>query len=112
MLPRPPRSTLFPYTTLFRSIENAVFAPALAKTCAYTKQIEHGIDGRDVLAKDGFQPALGLNAVERMARIAGKRVCLIKGQESLRLQRPTMSRWTRASGRCTARMRSWTAGIS
>src|SRR5205814_8946329 len=64
---------------------------------AYTKQIEHGIDGRDVLAKDGFQPALGLNAVERMARIAGKRVCLIKGQESLRLQRPTMSRWTRAS---------------
>ena len=28
------------------------------------------------LANDGFQPALGLEAVERMARIAGKRVAV------------------------------------
>src|SRR5947209_11130719 len=28
MLPRPPRSTLFPYTTLFRSFNKAAFAAA------------------------------------------------------------------------------------
>src|SRR5256885_17237266 len=27
MIRRPPRSTLFPYTTLFRSVENRVFPP-------------------------------------------------------------------------------------
>src|SRR3712207_7208878 len=29
MIRRPPRSTLFPYTTLFRSIEELLYAPAL-----------------------------------------------------------------------------------
>src|SRR2546430_16452071 len=33
MIRRPPRSTLFPYTTLFRSVEHAVFK-ALAKSPA------------------------------------------------------------------------------
>src|SRR2546422_5504308 len=28
MIRRPPRSTLFPYTTLFRSVENAVWDPS------------------------------------------------------------------------------------
>src|SRR5262245_64919896 len=28
MIPRPPRSTLFPYTTLFRSTRSAAFSPA------------------------------------------------------------------------------------
>ena len=42
----------------------------------YESLIEHGIDARNVLVNDGFQPALGLEAVERMARIAGKRVAV------------------------------------
>src|SRR2546430_6860943 len=32
MIRRPPRSTLFPYTTLFRSPEDAISSPAAAKT--------------------------------------------------------------------------------
>src|SRR5437667_741319 len=34
MIPRPPRSTLFPYTTLFRSI--CRFTPASPQTSSYT----------------------------------------------------------------------------
>src|SRR2546425_7265796 len=30
MIRRPPRSTLFPYTTLFRSMESVIFVPAYA----------------------------------------------------------------------------------
>ena len=52
-----------------------MFAPGIGKNLrVYASLIEHGIDVRNVLANDGFRPALGLNAIERMARIAGKRV--------------------------------------
>src|SRR5256885_9743954 len=37
MIRRPPRSTLFPYTTLFRSAENTRFAIALAGASALIK---------------------------------------------------------------------------
>src|SRR5699024_12003100 len=36
MIRRPPRSTLFPYTTLFRSIEHILFG-------TYTKRVSKGI---------------------------------------------------------------------
>src|SRR5260370_6173742 len=39
MIRRPPRSTLFPYTTLFRSLENAVIhAPSSHLPPSYTTQ--------------------------------------------------------------------------
>ena len=54
-----------------------MFAPAIGKNLrVYESLIEHGIDACNVLANDGFQPTLGLKAVERMARIAGKRVAV------------------------------------
>src|SRR6266567_3897188 len=37
MIRRPPRSTLFPYTTLFRSIEAQPFPPWPACTCSVTR---------------------------------------------------------------------------
>src|SRR3712207_8227303 len=43
MIRRPPRSTLFPYTTLFRSI----FAPALADVCAGVSGDDSGCRFRD-----------------------------------------------------------------
>src|SRR2546425_3241020 len=48
MIRRPPRSTLFPYTTLFRSVERAVTAAAVAAGggCA-----QHEAAGRDALRK-------------------------------------------------------------
>ena len=54
-----------------------MFAPGIGKNLrVYESLIEHGIDARDVLANDGFQPALGLDAIERMARIFGKWVAV------------------------------------
>src|SRR3712207_8186277 len=37
MIRRPPRSTLFPYTTLFRSIAAPSFAPVLRATCKHNE---------------------------------------------------------------------------
>src|SRR2546426_11829355 len=39
MIRRPPRSTLFPYTTLFRSLENNQVQKALDDLAATTKQL-------------------------------------------------------------------------
>src|SRR5947209_15608157 len=39
MLPRPPRSTLFPYTTLFRSIVASVIVPELMATASRGRAI-------------------------------------------------------------------------
>src|SRR5437868_7339643 len=46
MLRRPPRSTLFPYTTLFRSVANALFGPdqqpdALERAPGQARSEEH-----------------------------------------------------------------------
>src|SRR5258708_25606406 len=63
-----------PGTRHGKEIENAVFTPGIGKNLrVYKPLIEHGIDALDVLANDGFQPALRLDAVGRMASIAGKR---------------------------------------
>ena len=43
-----------------KKVEHAVFAFGIGKNLrVYESLIEHGIDARDVLANDGFQPALG-----------------------------------------------------
>src|ERR1700682_710912 len=58
-------------------VENAVFAPGIGKNLSVDESlIEHGIDTRDVLANNGFQPALSVGTVERRAGIAGKRVAM------------------------------------
>src|SRR4051794_41682562 len=47
MLPRPPRSPLFPYTTLFRSREAAFMAAARATGCPILLHLHGtGFDGR------------------------------------------------------------------
>src|SRR2546430_13689401 len=35
MIRRPPRSTLFPYTTLFRSVKTTLFGAIIAIVCCY-----------------------------------------------------------------------------
>src|SRR5271169_3018676 len=58
-------------------VQNAVFASRVRKhLCIDESLVEHGIHTRYVFANNGFQPALRLSAVERMARIAGQRVAL------------------------------------
>src|SRR3712207_7228364 len=43
MIRRPPRSTLFPYTTLFRSIENVTILKDAAATAIYGSRASNGV---------------------------------------------------------------------
>src|SRR5713226_3137159 len=56
-------------------VENAVFAARIGKNLSVDESlVEHGVDARNVLAHNGFQPALRLSAEKRMARVVGQRV--------------------------------------
>src|SRR3712207_7486495 len=46
MIRRPPRSTLFPYTTLFRSVEQASRRPTLHRD-DHAVRLEHPVPGLD-----------------------------------------------------------------
>src|SRR2546427_294962 len=49
MIRRPPRSTLFPYTTLFRSLEagSGIYLPSGAEICGHISHVEPaGVAGR------------------------------------------------------------------
>src|SRR5258708_24021909 len=60
-----------PGTRHGKEIKNAVFTPGIGKNLGvYQPRIEHVIDARDVLATDGFHPALRPDAVDRMAPTA------------------------------------------
>src|SRR5690242_21304224 len=66
MIPRPPRSTLFPYTTLFRSLHD----------CLRDGGVELDAAGRRVLAEHGGENPGGLDRfrrVEARREIAGRR---------------------------------------
>src|SRR5260370_22526349 len=49
MIRRPPRSTLFPYTTLFRSPTDAVAASATAKQLGLPRRIVTVIEGESMV---------------------------------------------------------------
>lgn len=54
-----------------------MFAPGIGKHLrVHETLVERRIDARDVHSRNGFQPALGLEAIERMALISGKRVAV------------------------------------
>src|SRR5438067_3764128 len=55
MLRRPPRSTLFPYTTLFRSV---------AMLVAALEEIGHGLDARVGMGAHTVDPGRGLERPE------------------------------------------------
>ena len=60
-----------------KEIEYPVLATSVGKNLGVDEtRIERGVHARDVLANDGFQPAFGLRAVERMAGIAGERMAM------------------------------------
>src|SRR5688572_32266649 len=56
MIRRPPRSTLFPYTTLFRSIANAI----RSRLEGYTPTLSSGQVGRIIEVGDGIARVAGL----------------------------------------------------
>src|SRR3712207_7392569 len=53
MIRRPPRSTLFPYTTLFRSAEDADRAGACQQQPGLAEQVQAGVADRDLLLQLG-----------------------------------------------------------
>src|SRR3712207_8646059 len=73
MIRRPPRSTLFPYTTLFRSMRN--HHPALRNACIVV--VEHGRDvvvGQSVEAVAPHAPLTHLARQGEQARDVGLRL--------------------------------------
>src|SRR3712207_8464937 len=74
MIRRPPRSTLFPYTTLFRSKgsrKSTPFAAQLAAEAAARRAMEHGMRKVDVFVKG---PGSGRETAIRSLQAAGLEV--------------------------------------
>src|SRR2546427_3851779 len=75
MIRRPPRSTLFPYTTLFRSLASWKIAPALAAGCSVVLKPAHetpltALLLGDLVVEAGLPPG-ALNVVPGMGTAAG-----------------------------------------
>src|SRR2546430_12901962 len=71
MIRRPPRSTLFPYTTLFRSLRD-VYTPGVARVClAIQKDAQAALDftalGRTVAIVTNGTAVLGLGNIGALA---------------------------------------------
>src|SRR2546426_6595477 len=75
MIRRPPRSTLFPYTTLFRSKLEAAAKKAkrdAAKSAAAVKEANNRAAKLDALAKKARREATGREAAAERARLDRK----------------------------------------
>src|SRR3712207_8904416 len=75
MMRRPPRSTLFPYTTLFRSSPGTTFAQILIRPNRRSIRIV-GIRRRSALGEPPVEDALG-----QLHMAIGKRVTQIRSEE-------------------------------
>src|SRR3989449_11570032 len=72
MIRRPPRSTLFPYTTLFRSLIVAVYAPRLGLTQWERRQaVAHDAQASEVMAIR--EASEGRRGDERIGRALARR---------------------------------------
>src|SRR3712207_8961998 len=80
MIRRPPRSTLFPYTTLFRSLALAVLAGG--RDAGHHRQV--GVD--DPRAVAGRARALGVGAEQRRLDAVGLRERLRSEEHTSELQ--------------------------
>src|SRR5438046_4841982 len=58
MIRRPPRSTLFPYTTLFRSLSEVRVQPKLRGFRTFLFLILLALSGKSVSAQDWFRTAI------------------------------------------------------
>src|SRR3989449_10482831 len=82
MIRRPPRSTLFPYTTLFRSLLAEVSSPECGGTCAFLGTVrdgpeEHGVTAIEYSAyEEMVEGELGRIVAEVGERWSGARVAL------------------------------------
>src|SRR3712207_8227357 len=67
MIRRPPRSTLFPYTTLFRSSRIPILLGGAALTRTYVERdLREVYEGRVFYGKDAFE---GLHTMDRLVEL-------------------------------------------
>src|SRR3989442_6107561 len=78
MIRRPPRSTLFPYTTLFRSPALAAGNCVVAKPSEVTPMTAHLLGG--LCAEAGFPPGV-LNIVQGLGPRAGGKPASARSEE-------------------------------
>src|SRR5260370_32318131 len=78
MIRRPPRSTLFPYTTLFRSVMHTVLSGA-AREISDAGTIEHRLGRRAPIVDAG---AADVRALDERGFPAGVRECFRKRRRS------------------------------
>src|SRR5256885_3768541 len=64
MIRRPPRSTLFPYTTLFRSLRNPVCQPL-----AVIVGDEDGFTGADLMTRPAFSRHVAVRSEEHTSEL-------------------------------------------
>src|SRR2546425_547629 len=93
MIRRPPRSTLFPYTTLFRSLP-AVFGVLSPRADVITLVKPQFEVGRELVGKGGVvrDPALHRQAVGRLARYSVLRGWHVLGVTASPLRGPKGNR--------------------
>src|SRR3712207_215953 len=70
MIRRPPRSTLFPYTTLFRSKESETLNPAVNKVTEHTTSAPGGVERQSVSVVVDSESAAALNMVDLEALVS------------------------------------------
>src|SRR2546421_9863601 len=70
MIRRPPRSTLFPYTTLFRSCRRAV--PTQSARLARDVQEEERTLGADIVGRGRLGATASARPVRRRPRLSGR----------------------------------------
>src|SRR5260221_5493297 len=98
MIRRPPRSTLFPYTTLFRSAHHMQHAAALGRQ---QLQAHEGLHARHVDAVDGDRKSTRLNSSHTVISYA---VFCLKKKKTLRRQHlPAITRTAEVSTLCQSR---------
>src|SRR5690554_7399120 len=82
MIPRPPRSTLFPYTTLFRSVRSSVFLNAYQ---AMSMNVSHKYDNYVIHVDYQNTNVPVLNYADYNAPITGNIDLRIRDRKSTRL---------------------------
>src|SRR5256885_15186926 len=101
MIRRPPRSTLFPYTTLFRSVQRKV---RRAKAQPYAQLFQIAYPGRDlasarlaavqVLQLHGLAPRVAQHAILNGPAGIGQQLPRLARSEERRVGKECRSRWS------------------
>src|SRR2546430_6043001 len=97
MIRRPPRSTLFPYTTLFRSVDDPVLQAVRGRGEAGVSHAVHRCGAREDGA--GLEPAARVRSEEHTSELQSQSniVCRLLLEKKTRRQRSTAASLLRST---------------